>query len=129
MFESYLISRKQVHGSKLEKKPVTLMDLATICGRQLRADGKLADVEISDEINACSLFVDVQIDGKTETWSLQFKTKRIIILLKSNHLVVLPTCCWWAIRDPLSGRSYVYQAMRVSGAANPLEAIEDTFSR
>ena len=128
VFENYLTSRKQVHGSKLDKKPVTMMDLATICGKQLRADGKLADVEISDEINACSLFVDVQIDGKTETWSLQFKNETHNHPTEIEPFGGASTCVGGAIRDPLSGRSYVYQAMRVSGAANPLEAIEDTLA-
>lgn len=122
----YYKTREFAHAEKLANKPVTLMDLATICGRNLRKEGKLSDVEFSDEINACSLFVDIKIDGKDETWSLQFKNET------HNHPTEIEpyggasTCVGGAIRDPLSGRSYVYQAMRISGSANPLEKIEDT---
>lgn len=123
---NYLSSREFVHYAKLDSKPITLMDLATICAKQLRKQGKLAEVEITDEINACSLVIDIEVDSAPQKWSLQFKNET------HNHPTEIEpyggasTCVGGAIRDPLSGRSYVYQAMRVSGAANPLEAIEDT---
>lgn len=125
-YNQYLLSREYVHANKINNKPVTLMDLATICGKQFKKAGKLDDLELSDEINACSILVDIEIDGKPQKWSLQFKNET------HNHPTEIEpyggasTCVGGAIRDPLSGRSYVYQAMRVSGAANPLEAIEDT---
>ncbi len=126
VFEQYCQSRQKVHGAKLNNKPITLMDLATICGKEYRHEGILNDVEISDEINACSILVDIEIDGQHEKWSLQFKNET------HNHPTEIEpyggasTCVGGAIRDPLSGRSYVYQAMRISGAANPLEKVEDT---
>ncbi|RTL00942.1 MAG: phosphoribosylformylglycinamidine synthase, partial [Proteobacteria bacterium] len=126
VFNHYQQVRSQYYGERLAKKPITLMDLATICGKDLRKQGKLANVEISDEINACSLIIDIQVDGKPQKWSLQFKNET------HNHPTEIEpyggasTCVGGAIRDPLSGRSYVYQAMRISGAANPLEEIKDT---
>lgn len=123
---NYLTSREMVHAEKLEFKPITLMDLATICGKQFKKQGKLTLVEETDEINACSLIVEIEVDSQPQKWSLQFKNET------HNHPTEIEpyggasTCVGGAIRDPLSGRSYVYQAMRVSGAANPLEAIEDT---
>lgn len=126
VFNHYQQVRSQYYGERLAKKPITLMDLATICGKDLRKQGKLANVEISDEINACSLIIDIQVDGKPQKWSLQFKNET------HNHPTEIEpyggasTCVGGAIRDPLSGRSYVYQAMRISGAANPLEKIKDT---
>lgn len=127
-YNHYQDTRARIFGERLSQKPVTLMDLATICGRDMRIRGKLDDVEISDEINACSLIIDIQVDGKPQKWSLQFKNET------HNHPTEIEpyggasTCVGGAIRDPLSGRSYVYQAMRISGSANPLEAIEDTLA-
>ncbi len=123
---NYLTSREMVHAEKLEFKPITLMDLATICGKQLKKQGRLTLVEETDEINACSLIVEIEVDSQPQKWSLQFKNET------HNHPTEIEpyggasTCVGGAIRDPLSGRSYVYQAMRVSGAADPLEAIKDT---
>lgn len=125
---NYLTSREMVHVGKLESKPITLMDLATICGKQLKKQGKLTLVEETDEINACSLIVEIEVDSAPQKWSLQFKNET------HNHPTEIEpyggasTCVGGAIRDPLSGRSYVYQAMRVTGAANPLEAIKDTLT-
>ena len=127
-FNDYLTSRKEVHAARINDKPVTLMDLATICGKQLKKSGKLDDLELSDEINACSILVDIEVDSKPQKWSLQFKNET------HNHPTEIEpyggasTCVGGAIRDPLSGRSYVYQAMRVSGAADPLEAVENTLA-
>lgn len=125
---NYLTSREMVHAGKLEAKPITLMDLATICGKQLKKQGKLTLVEETDEINACSLIVEIEVDSAPQKWSLQFKNET------HNHPTEIEpyggasTCVGGAIRDPLSGRSYVYQAMRVTGAADPLESIEDTLT-
>lgn len=119
----YLALRDKVHGSK---KPITLMDMATICGKNERKSGNLDDMEISDEINACSVFVDVDVDGQIEKWLLMFKNET------HNHPTEIEpyggasTCVGGAIRDPLSGRSYVYQAMRVTGAGNITEPVENT---
>lgn len=128
VFNHYQATRGEYYAERLATRPVTLMDLATICGKSLRKQGKLDNVEISDEINACSLIIDIQVDGKTQKWSLQFKNET------HNHPTEIEpyggasTCVGGAIRDPLSGRSYVYQAMRISGAANPLEDIKDTLA-
>ncbi|MEN9946213.1 MAG: hypothetical protein RLZZ293_599, partial [Pseudomonadota bacterium] len=128
VFSDYLAKRSSVHGDKLASKPITLMDLATINAKFLRQQGKLADVEISAEINACSLFVDVEIDGKNELWSLQFKNETHNHPTEIEPFGGASTCVGGAIRDPLSGRSYVYQAIRVSGAADPLEPHHETLA-
>ena len=128
VFNHYQVTRQNYYGDRLSSKPVTLMDLATICAKDMRKRGKLDDVEISDEINACSLIIDIKVDNKPQKWSLQFKNET------HNHPTEIEpyggasTCVGGAIRDPLSGRSYVYQAMRISGAANPLEEIKDTLA-
>lgn len=106
------------HHCGRDEKPQTLMDLATINSRYLRLKGLLPDVEISDEINACSVFIDVDHGGETEKWLLQFKNET------HNHPTEIEpyggasTCIGGAIRDPLSGRSYVYQAMRITGSGD-----------
>lgn len=115
--------------SGISERPLTLMDLATINARTLRKKGKLADVEVSDEINACSVFVDVfDKDDKPEKWLLQFKNETHNHPTEIEPFGGASTCLGGAIRDPLSGRSYIYQAVRVSGAANPLEPVEDTLA-
>ena len=97
------------------------MDLATIDAKYQRAQGGLQDVEISAEVNACSVYIDVDEDGKTRPWLLQFKNET------HNHPTEIEpyggaaTCIGGAIRDPLSGRAYVYQALRISGSADPRE--------
>jgi phosphoribosylformylglycinamidine synthase len=128
VFNHYQNTRENYYGDRLKDKPITLMDLATICAKDMRKKGKLDDVEISDEINACSLVIEIKVNNKPQKWSLQFKNET------HNHPTEIEpyggasTCVGGAIRDPLSGRSYVYQAMRISGAANPLEDIKDTIS-
>ncbi|MCL2511380.1 MAG: phosphoribosylformylglycinamidine synthase, partial [Bacteroidales bacterium] len=119
----YLELRERVHGGK---KPMTLMDLATICGKYERKTGNLEDMEISDEINACSVYVDVDVDGKTEKWLLMFKNETHNHPTEIEPFGGASTCVGGAIRDPLSGRSYVYQAMRVTGAGNITEPVENT---
>ena len=111
-----------------EGKSVCLMDLATIGARYLRSKGLLDDLEVSEENNACSVFVDVDVDGRTEKWLLQFKNETHNHPTEIEPFGGAATCLGGAIRDPLSGRSYVYQAMRVTGAGNPLVPVEDTIT-
>ncbi len=109
-----------------EKKPLCLMDLATIGARWLRANGRLDDLEESEENNACSIYVDVDVDGKPEKWLLQFKNETHNHPTEIEPFGGASTCLGGAIRDPLSGRSYVYQAMRVTGAADISQSVKDT---
>lgn len=109
-------------------KPVTLMDLATIGARKLKADGLLEDLDESEEINACSVKIKVDVDGQPEDWILMFKNETHNHPTEIEPFGGAATCLGGAIRDPLSGRSYVYQAMRVTGAANPLVPVEDTIA-
>lgn len=125
-FENYLEARKFVHQEKVEKKYISLMDMATICGKEMRKTGKLNDLEVSDEINACSVYIDVDVDGKIEKWLLMFKNETHNHPTEIEPFGGASTCLGGAIRDPLSGRAYVYQAIRVTGSGNPLEKLEDT---
>ena len=109
-------------------KPMTLMDLATLAAKKLKADGMLPDLDESEEINACSVKIKVDIDGQTEDWILMFKNETHNHPTEIEPFGGAATCLGGAIRDPLSGRSYVYQAMRVTGAANPLVPVEDTIA-
>lgn len=131
----YLESRKYVHADRISKKPMTLMDLATIFGKEQRKNGNLPDLEVSDEINACSIYIDVPIerigeDGEksitTEKWILQFKNETHNHPTEIEPFGGAATCIGGAIRDPLSGRTFIYQAVRISGAGDPTERIEDT---
>ncbi|MDE5916836.1 MAG: phosphoribosylformylglycinamidine synthase, partial [Oscillospiraceae bacterium] len=124
-FDSYLEIRSELGR---EEKPVTLMDMATLAVRKLKADGKLCDLDESEEINACSVKIKVNADGKEEDWILMFKNETHNHPTEIEPFGGAATCLGGAIRDPLSGRSYVYQAMRVTGAANPLVPVEDTIS-
>ncbi len=109
-----------------EQKSICLMDLATIGARYLRKHGLLDDLEVSDENNACSVYVDVDVDGRTERWRLQFKNETHNHPTEIEPFGGASTCLGGAIRDPLSGRSYVYQAMRVTGAGNIYQKVSDT---
>lgn len=109
-----------------ENKPLCLMDLATIGARYLRKAGKLEDLEQSEENNACSIYVDVDVDGTTEQWLLQFKNETHNHPTEIEPFGGASTCLGGAIRDPLSGRSYVYQAMRVTGAGNIYQPVGET---
>ena len=122
-YDKYLADKKSLGR---EEKPVCLMDLALMAMRKLKADGKLQDMEESDEINACSIVVPVEIDGKEEEWLVSFKNETHNHPTEIEPFGGAATCLGGAIRDPLSGRSYVYQAMRVTGAADPTGSIEDT---
>lgn len=124
----YLTSREYVHGEKLSKKPMTLMDLATIFGKEQRKNGSLLDLEVSDEINACSIYIDVPINGKVEKWILQFKNETHNHPTEIEPFGGASTCIGGAIRDPLSGRTFVYQGVRISGAADPTEKVSDTLN-
>ncbi|MEG1982720.1 MAG: phosphoribosylformylglycinamidine synthase [Alistipes sp.] len=119
----YLTIRRELGR---EHKSICLMDLATIGARYLRKRGLLADLEVSEENNACSVFVDVDVDGTPEKWLLQFKNETHNHPTEIEPFGGASTCLGGAIRDPLSGRSYVYQAMRVTGAGNIYAPIADT---
>lgn len=107
-------------------KPLCLMELATIGARWLRAHGKLDDLEQSEENNACSIFVDIDVDGEPQKWLLQFKNETHNHPTEIEPFGGAATCLGGAIRDPLSGRAYVYQAMRVTGAGDILASVADT---
>ncbi len=126
-YQHYLKSREVMYAGR-DDKFVCLMDLAVFAMKQLRADGKLEDMEVSDEINACSIIVPVEIDGKTEEWLVFFKNETHNHPTEIEPFGGAATCLGGAIRVPLSGRGYVYQAMRVTGAADPTVAIKDTLS-
>ena len=122
-YEKYLELRTTVHGNK---KPMTLMDMGTLGGKYMRKIGKLDDMEITDEINACSIEVDIDVDGETERWLLMFKNETHNHPTEIEPFGGASTCIGGAIRDPLSGRAYVYQAMRITGAGDICEKLEDT---
>lgn len=123
-YENYLSTRKAIHGAK--EKAQCLMDIATIGMKELMQKGKLNDIDLSDEINACSIVVDAQIDGKTEKWLVMFKNETHNHPTEIEPFGGAATCIGGAIRDPLSGRTFVYQAMRVTGSGDPRAKIEDT---
>ena len=124
-FEMYKDIRKELGR---ENKPMTLMDLATIAVKKLKKENLLDDLDESEEINACSVKIKVDVDGNDEDWILMFKNETHNHPTEIEPFGGAATCLGGAIRDPLSGRSYVYQAMRVTGAANPLVPVEDTIS-
>ncbi len=125
-YDKYITMRKEVHKDRLDKKPLTLMDIATIYTKYAKQNDIVTDVEISEEVNACSVYMDIDIDGKIEKWLLLFKNETHNHPTEIEPFGGASTCLGGAIRDPLSSRAYVYQAMRVTGAGNPLEKIEDT---
>ncbi|MBN2625370.1 MAG: phosphoribosylformylglycinamidine synthase, partial [Spirochaetales bacterium] len=128
-YDDYLTARENVHGGK---KPMTLMDLATLAGKELRRAGKLDDMEVSEEINACSVFIDVDVTEGDRTdeqkWLLMFKNETHNHPTEIEPFGGASTCIGGAIRDPLSGRSYVYQAMRVTGSGDPRVPVEQTMA-
>ena len=124
-YDKYMAARDEVYGEATER-PVTLMDIAVIGMKKLRKEGKLEDLDQSEEINACSIVVPVEIDGKTEEWLVMFKNETHNHPTEIEPFGGAATCLGGAIRDPLSGRSYVYQAMRVTGAADPRVPISET---
>jgi phosphoribosylformylglycinamidine synthase len=124
-YEKYLKARSVLYADRPDKY-VSLMDLAIFGMKELRAAGKLDDMEVSDEINACSVIVPVEVDGKTEEWLVFFKNETHNHPTEIEPFGGAATCLGGAIRDPLSGRGYVYQAMRVTGAADPRKPIAET---
>ncbi|SHK20378.1 phosphoribosylformylglycinamidine synthase [Paramaledivibacter caminithermalis] len=123
-YNEYLKSREYVYRDK--KKDICLMDIAVMAMKELRKKGKLDDLEVSDEINACSIEVDVDVNGKNEKWLVMFKNETHNHPTEIEPFGGAATCLGGAIRDPLSGRAYVYQAMRVTGSGDPRARIEDT---
>ena len=123
-YDMYVDSRNKVYVDR--QKDICLMDIATIAMKELRKDGKLEDLDVSEEINACSINVDVEIDGKLEKYLVMFKNETHNHPTEIEPFGGAATCLGGAIRDPLSGRSYVYQAMRVTGSADPRTSKEDT---
>ncbi len=124
-YRRYLSDREDVYQGRKDKFPC-LMDLALMAMKKLKKEGKLQDQEESDEINACSIVVPVEIDGKTEEWLVNFKNETHNHPTEIEPFGGAATCLGGAIRDPLSGRTYVYQAMRVTGAANPTVPVSET---
>lgn len=124
-YEDYLATHKKMYEGR-EDKFVCLMDLALLAMKRLKAEGKLDDQEESDEINACSIVVPVEVDGKTEEWLVNFKNETHNHPTEIEPFGGAATCLGGAIRDPLSGRTYVYQAMRVTGAADPTVSVKET---
>lgn len=124
-YEEYQEVRGEIFKNRPDKY-VSLMDIALMAMRKLKADGKLDDMEESDEINACSIVVPVEIDGKEEEWLVFFKNETHNHPTEIEPFGGAATCLGGAIRDPLSGRGYVYQAMRVTGAADPTVSMKDT---
>ena len=116
---------KELNGNRPDKYPC-LMDLATIAAKKLKKDGKLDNLDISDEINACSICIEAEIDGKKEPYLVMFKNETHNHPTEIEPFGGAATCLGGAIRDPLSGRTYVYQAMRITGASDPREKLEDT---
>lgn len=121
----YLQTHSEIFKGR-EDKFVCLMDLALMAMRKLKKEGKLADQEESDEINACSIVVPIEVDGKEEEWLVNFKNETHNHPTEIEPFGGAATCLGGAIRDPLSGRTYVYQAMRVTGAADPTVSVKDT---
>ncbi len=124
-YKQYLSDHSEIFKGR-EDKFVCLMDLALMAMRKLKKEGKLDDQEESDEINACSIVVPVTVDGKEEEWLVNFKNETHNHPTEIEPFGGAATCLGGAIRDPLSGRTYVYQAMRVTGAADPTVSVKDT---
>ena len=124
-YKEYLDAHKDMYKGR-DDKFVCLMDLALMAMKKLKAEGKLADQEESDEINACSIVVPVDVDGKEEEWLINFKNETHNHPTEIEPFGGAATCLGGAIRDPLSGRTYVYQAMRVTGAAEPTVSVKET---
>ena len=122
-YQKYLEVRKELGR---DKKPVSLMDIATVAARYLKKSGKLQKLDDSDEINACTVKIEITEDGKKEDWLLLFKNETHNHPTEIEPFGGAATCIGGAIRDPLSGRAYVYGAMRVTGAGNPLKPLSET---
>ncbi len=121
-YDRYIETRKEIGRTK----PINLMDIGTIAAKYLKKNGKLDGLDESEEINACTVKIDVEVEGKTEKWLLLFKNETHNHPTEIEPFGGAATCIGGAIRDPLSGRSYVYGAMRVTGAADPLKPVSET---
>ncbi len=124
-YREYVAAHQELYKGR-DDKFICLMDLALMAMKKLKKEGKLQDQEESDEINACSIVVPVEVDGKTEEWLVNFKNETHNHPTEIEPFGGAATCLGGAIRDPLSGRTYVYQAMRVTGAADPTVSVQDT---
>ena len=124
-YQDYLNTHKEMYAGR-DDKFVCLMDIALMAMKKLRKEGKLEDLEESEEINACSIVVPVEVDGQTEEWLVNFKNETHNHPTEIEPFGGAATCLGGAIRDPLSGRTYVYQAMRVTGAADPTVSVKET---
>jgi len=125
-FEEYLDVRREVYGAAVASRDITLMDAATIAAKYLKKKGLLADLDESEEINACSVKIKADIGGEEQDWLLMFKNETHNHPTEIEPFGGAATCLGGAIRDPLSGRSYVYQAMRVTGSADPRTPVSQT---
>lgn len=124
VFEQYNSARKFVYGDL--EKDISLMDLATIAMKVMRKDGRLDDMEVSDEVNACSIVINARVNGKDEEWLVMFKNETHNHPTEIEPFGGASTCLGGGIRDPLSGRAYVYQAMRITGSGDPRTPFEKT---
>ena len=126
-YDRYLAARVEVYGEeKASKRPQTLMDIATIAGKTLKKRGVLPELDESEEINACSIHVNATVNGEEQDWLLMFKNETHNHPTEIEPFGGAATCIGGCIRDPLSGRAYVHQAMRVTGAGDPRTALKDT---
>ena len=123
-----MAAREEVYGERAKTRPITMMDMGTIAAKTLKKRGILKNLDESEEINACSVKVDVKTDKGTEKWLFMFKNETHNHPTEIEPFGGAATCLGGAIRDPLSGRSYVYQAMRVTGAADPRKPLEETLA-
>lgn len=124
-YDLYRALYGEINGGRADKYPC-LMDVATIAAKKLKKEGRLPDLDLSDEINACSIETEIEVDGKPEKWLVMFKNETHNHPTEIEPFGGAATCLGGAIRDPLSGRTYVYQAMRITGAADPNESLADT---
>ncbi len=125
-YAMYMTARQELYGEASEKRPQTLMDIATIAAKLLRHRGLLKNIDVSEEVNACSIHVDAAVNGGQEDWLLMFKNETHNHPTEIEPFGGAATCIGGAIRDPLSGRAYVYQAMRVTGAGDPRVPLNET---
>ena len=126
VYDEYLATRRKVYGAKEKDRDICLMDVAVLGMKELRLRGLLDDLDASEEINACSVVVEAEVDGKPEEWLVMFKNETHNHPTEIEPFGGAATCLGGAIRDPLSGRSYVYQAMRVTGSGDPRCSLADT---
>ncbi|HBV88799.1 MAG TPA: phosphoribosylformylglycinamidine synthase [Desulfosporosinus sp.] len=125
-YQDYLASRDYVYGENPVNRDICLMDIAVLGMKELKKRGQLPDLDLSDEINACSIVVNVNVNGQDEEWLVMFKNETHNHPTEIEPFGGAATCLGGAIRDPLSGRTYVYQAMRVTGSGDPRSKLEDT---